>query len=110
MAVIGPFPLTVKHSIMFVEYKDRFVKLPNMEEEWRVKVEGFLENYEFPCVGAWDGIHVYISFKLKNYFSLKRRYSISNMGLTGFNKSFLYAAVGASGSTHDARLTLHIFI
>ena len=49
---------------------NRCVKLPNTEGERRVHVEGFLENYEFPCVGVWDGFHVYISSKLKNYFSL----------------------------------------
>ena len=27
-----------------------------------------------------------------------------NLGLVGYNKRFLYAAVGAPGSTHDARL------
>ena len=31
------------------------------------------------------------------------RCSISNMGLAEFNKHFLYAAVGAPGSTHDVR-------
>ena len=29
---------------------------------------------------------------------------MTNLGLIGYNKSFLYAAVGAPGSTYDARL------
>ena len=58
-------------------------------------------------VSAWDGFHVYISSKLKNYFSFKKRYSISNMGLAAFNKRFLHAALGAPGSTHDARRLCH---
>ena len=29
---------------------------------------------------------------------------MTNLGLVGYNKRFLYAAVGAPGSTHDARL------
>ena len=29
---------------------------------------------------------------------------MSNMGLVSYNKRFLYAAVGAPGSTHDARM------
>ena len=29
---------------------------------------------------------------------------MTNLGLIGYNKRFLYAAVGAPGSTHDARL------
>ena len=28
----------------------------------------------FPCVGAWDGFHVYVSTKLKNFYSYKKRY------------------------------------
>ena len=44
---------------------------------------------------------------MKTYFSFKRRYSISNIGLVRFNKHFLYDAVGAPGSTHDAILLRH---
>ena len=29
---------------------------------------------------------------------------MTNLGLIGYNKRFLYAAVGTSGSIHDARL------
>ena len=64
----------------------------------------FLENWEFPCVAAWDGFHVYISSNLKNFFSFKKRYSVTNMGLMGHNKRFLWAGVGAPGSTHDYTL------
>ena len=42
---------------------NRYVKLPRPDEEWEVELKGFLENYEFPCVGAWDGFHVYVSSK-----------------------------------------------
>ena len=83
---------------------DRYVPLPTTDEEWQSKVRVFLENCEFPCVGAWDGFHVYINNQLKNYFSFKKRCSMMNLGLIGYNKRFLYAAVGAPGSTHDARL------
>ena len=31
-------------------------------------------------------------------------YTMSSLGLVGYNKAFLYAAVRAPGSTHDARL------
>ena len=64
----------------------------------------FIENYEFPCVVAWDGFHVIVSSKLKGYYSFKKKYTIDNLGLASHNKRFLYAAVGAPGSTHDARL------
>ena len=39
-------------------------------------------NWEFPCVGAWDGFHVYISTTVKNFYSYKKRYSVTNMGFT----------------------------
>ena len=59
----------------------------------------------------WDGFHVYVETKLKSYYSFKKRYSMSNMGLVGYNKRFLNASVSAPpppppppGSTHDARL------
>ena len=47
---------------------------------------------------------VYVSTRLKNFYSFKERYMISNMGLIGHNKRFLAATVNAPGSTHDARL------
>ena len=72
---------------------DWYVRLPETDAEWETELRGFLENYEFPCVGAWDGFHVYIT-----------PYSMTNLGLVGFNKLFLYAAVGAPGCTHDARM------
>ena len=53
---------------------------------------------------AWNGFHLYVSSKLKSYFSYKKRYSMSNLALVSFNKKFLYCAVGAPGSTHDARM------
>ena len=83
---------------------DRYVYLPRNRAEWKHELESFLENWEFPCVGAWDGFHVYVSTKLKNYFSFKKRYSVSSMGFIASNKRFLWAAVGAPGSVHDSRL------
>ena len=52
---------------------DRHVRLPETEEELEKEIRGFIENYEFPCIGAWDGFHVYVSTKLKNYYSFKKR-------------------------------------
>ena len=83
---------------------DKFVYLPRNIDEWSQELKNFLENWEFPCVGAWDGFHVYISTKLKNFYSFKKRYSVTNMGFIGQNKRFMWAAVGAAGSTHDSRL------
>lgn len=83
---------------------DRFIYLPKTIDEWTHELQGFLENWEFPCVGAWDGFHVYVSSRLKNFYSYKKRYSVTNMGFIGYNKRFMFAAVGAPGSTHDSRL------
>ena len=76
---------TVTSAIVTRLY-DRFVCLPRNEEEWKKELRCFLENLEFPCVAAWDGFHVYISSNLKNFFSFKKRYSVTNMGLIWHNK------------------------
>ena len=83
---------------------DDFVKLPQSEEEWKRRTLGFLENWAFPCVGAWDGFHVYINCHLKNFFSFKKRYSVTNMGFIASNKRFLWAGVGVPGSVYDSTL------
>ena len=83
---------------------DDYIYLPRTTEEWIEECKGFIENYEFPCVGAWDGFHVEVCSRLKNYYSFKNRYTVTNMGLIGHNKRFLALTTGAPGSTHDARL------
>ena len=40
---------------------DRLVYLPRNLQEWSQELENFLSNWEFPCVGVWDGFHVYVS-------------------------------------------------
>ena len=87
---------------------DSFVVLPKSEEEWKEELTLFLEDWEFPCVGAWDGFHVFINCHLKNFFSFKKRYSVTNMGLIASNKRFLWAGVGAPGSMQSLLLQLEI--
>ena len=58
----------------------------------------------FPCVGAWDGFHVHVLTRLKNHYSFKHKYTITNMGFVGHNKRFLDLTCNAPGSTHDSRL------
>ena len=77
---------------------DRMVYMPRTAEEWNDELKGFIENWEFPCIGAWDSFHV------SSFYSYKNRYSVTNMGFTGHNKTFMFAAVGALGSTRDSRL------
>ena len=83
---------------------ETFVRIQTTDDEWADELKGFMKNYGFPCIAAWDGFHVYLSTRLKQYFSFKKRYTVTNMGLISYNKRFLYAAVGAPGSTHDSRL------
>ena len=90
--------------LMISEMFDEYVFLPRNENEWIEECKGFLENYNFPCVGSWDRFHVHVSTGLKNHYSFKNRYTITNMGLIGYNKRFLALTAGAPGSTHDARL------
>ena len=37
---------------------DQYVGLPKSEAEWGAEVKGFLENFEFPYAGAWDGFQI----------------------------------------------------
>lgn len=83
---------------------DVYVTLPGSKEEWKAELTSFLQDWEFPCVGAWDGFHVYINCHLKNFFSFKKCYSVTNMALIASNKRFLWAGVGAPGSIHDSTL------
>ena len=85
---------------------NEFVYLSRSDEEWRTEYKSFIENYELPCVGAWDGFHVHVATKLKNYYSFKNKYTISSIGFIG-HKRFLHLTTGAPGSTHDAKLLHH---
>ena len=83
---------------------DKFVALTKNQAEWETELKNFIENYQFPCVGGWDGLHVYVCSKLKSCFSFEKKYTVSNLALIGYNKRILYAAVGALGSIRDARI------
>ena len=93
--------------VLVAKFYDRYVYLPRTDDEWEAELRGFLENYGFPCVGAWDGFHVQWTTKLKNHYSFKKKYTVNNMGFIGHNKRFLAATIGAPGNTHDARLLRH---
>ena len=85
--------------------------MSSKDKEWRQEAVGFIEHYGFPCVLAWDGFHVYVGIKLNNFYNFKKTFSVSNMGLTGYNKWFITLTVNAPSSTHDARLfkDTHVF-
>ena len=44
-----------------------------------LELRGFIEHYEFPCVGSWHRFHVNVSSKLKQFYSFKKRYTMSNL-------------------------------
>ena len=46
-------------------FYDRMVYMPRRAEEWSHKLKGFIENWEFPCIGA-------VSSTLKNFYSYKK--------------------------------------
>ena len=81
--------------ILVVTMYDDYGKLPSSQ------LRGFIENYEFPCFGARDGFHIYVSSKIKSYFNLKKT---SSLGIVGYNKSFLYAAAGVPCSAVDGTM------
>ena len=91
-------------------FYNEFVGRPSSEDEWVNECKSFIENYEFPCVGEGDGFHVHVASHLKNYFSFKNNYTVTSMGLVGYNKRFLHSTTGAPGSTHDARLLHHTIL
>ena len=87
--------------VLVARMYDTFTVLPKNQAEWETELKNFIENYEFLFVGAWDGFHVCVCSKLNSYFSFKKRYTVSNLALVGYNKRILYAVVGALGSTYD---------
>ena len=74
---------TFNHVVreLVVNLFDEYVKMPSTDQEWINEIKGFIENDEFPYIRAWDGFHVYLCSKLKNHYSFKHRYSITNTGL-----------------------------
>ena len=90
--------------VLVAQMYDTFTVLPKNQAEWETELKNFIENYEFLFVGAWDGFHVCVCSKLNSYFSFKKRYTVSNLALVGYNKRILYPVVGALGSTYDARM------
>ena len=53
--------------VLVMKLYDQYVKLPETDAEWERELQGVLKNYEFPCIGAWDGFHVEVSSNLKHH-------------------------------------------
>ena len=83
-------------------FYDEYVTLSITEDRGKVGLDAFFKEWGFPCLGAWNRFHVYISSNLKKFFNFKKRYSVTKKGLIAANKRFLLAGVGAPGSLHDS--------
>ena len=66
------FSMTWLNFILSDCYNE-YVKLSASKEEWRDKVCGFIKNYGFPCVGAWNAFHVHVNSKLKIDYSFRKK-------------------------------------
>ena len=53
--------------LLVAKFYNKYVFLPKNEEERLAELHSFIENYKFPRTGAWKGIHVYVSIRLKFY-------------------------------------------
>ena len=59
----NPFNKVVR--VLVATMYDVYVSLSVTEQQWMEELTVFIENDGFPCVGAWDGFHVYLNSKLK---------------------------------------------
>ena len=53
-------------------FYDKYVRLAETDEQWEVQVHGFIENYSFSAVCAWDGFDIQVNYQLKANFSFKK--------------------------------------
>ena len=67
---------------------DKYVKMPSTEQEWINEIKGFIGNYEFPCIGAWDGFNVYVCSKLTNDYNLNIDIQFQTWGSLGIISVF----------------------
>ena len=107
--VLG-FPLYDNHGTQcaILTPCDEFACLPRTEVDWENECRGFIENCKFPCAGPWDGFHVHVGWRLKNYFSFKSKYMITSMDLITHNKRLLHLA-GAPALHKKSSFLLRIF-
>ena len=74
--------------VLILNLCDERIKLHSSEEEWVQECKSFIENYEFPCVGAWDGFHVNITTHLKNRYNFKINIPYQSWALLGITNIF----------------------
>ena len=84
--------------LLAVRLHDVYMRVSLTEEELELELRRFIGKYEFPCIGAWDGFHVYVFSKLKQFYSFKNCSTVTNwletLTLVRNIKKNFYAAIG----------------
>lgn len=91
---------------IFEEYQAEMWNTPQTPDEWRPVAEGFRDKWNFPhACGAIDGKHIAITKPGKTgslYYNFKGFFSIVMLAVVDANYKFIWADVGAPGSSSDA--------
>lgn len=86
------------------EMYDQFIRLPATAAEWTQELHGFINEYDFPCIGAWEGFQVTFNIKLKSLNGVHRTCTTNHLGLVGYDRRFLNIVLGDSDSDQESML------
>lgn len=93
------------------EYEDEVFKMPTTAEEWQPVADRFSTRWNFHhACGALDGKHIAIRKPAKSgslYFNYKGFFSIVLLALVDADYKFMWAQVGANGSSSDCGIYNH---
>lgn len=92
-------------NIIYQNFKERFMHLPNTKEEWEEIERETRSNWQFPnCIGAADGKHISIIHPVNSgseFFNYKGFFSIVLLAIVDFDYKFIFADVGCQGRISD---------